>query len=159
MDDGVGAGAVEIGMLYSRSSSSTRRRGGAVLETILILPILLYMAFGTVEFGYYFYVKHSCEGAARDGCRASITAGAAYTDITNAISTSMSAANLASSGYTVTVQDNGTTITTLASAVAGDTITVTVSCTWSTAGQGYRPWNMIGGSKQVTGNAVMRKEG
>ena len=121
-------------MLYSRSSPSSRRRGGAVLETILILPILLYMGFGTVEFGYYFYVKHSCEGAARDGCRAAIVAGAQYSDVTSAVSSSMSAANLGSSGYTVT-------------------------CTWGTAGQGYRPWNMIGSSKQVIGTAVMRDEG
>jgi Flp pilus assembly protein TadG len=146
-------------MLYSRSSTKLRRRGGAVLETILILPILLYMGFGTVEFGYYFYVKHSCEGAARDGCRAAIVAGALYSDVTSAVSTSMSAANLASSGYTVTVQDNGTTIGSLSSKVAGDTITVTVSCTWGTAGQGYRPWNMIGSSKVVVGTAVMRDEG
>jgi Flp pilus assembly protein TadG len=146
-------------MLYSRSSPSSRRRGGAVLETILILPILLYMGFGTVEFGYYFYVKHSCEGAARDGCRAAIVAGAQYSDVTSAVSSSMSAANLGSSGYTVTVQDNGTTITSLSSKVAGDTITVTVTCTWGTAGQGYRPWNMIGSSKQVIGTAVMRDEG
>jgi Flp pilus assembly protein TadG len=146
-------------MLYSRSTSSSRRRGGAVLETILILPILLYMAFGTVEFGYYFYVKHSCEGAARDGCRAAIPAGALYSDITSAVSTAMSAANLSGSGYSVSVQDNGTTVVSLSSAVAGDTITVTVSCTWGTAGAGYRPWNMIGSSKSVTGSAVMRKEG
>jgi Flp pilus assembly protein TadG len=146
-------------MLYSRSSTKLRRRGGAVLETILILPILLYMGFGTVEFGYFFYVKHSCEGAARDGCRAAIVAGALYSDVTSAVSTSMSAANLAGSGYTVTVQDNGTTIASLSSKVAGDTITVTVSCTWGTAGQGYRPWNMIGSSKVVVGTAVMRDEG
>ncbi|HEY3824773.1 MAG TPA: TadE/TadG family type IV pilus assembly protein [Bryobacteraceae bacterium] len=137
----------------------SRRRGGAVLETILVLPILLYLAFGTVEFGYYFYVKHSCEGAARDGCRAAIPAGATYANITSAVGTAMSAANLGSSGYSVVVQDNGTTVASLSSAVAGDTITVTVNCTWGTAGQGYRPWNMIGSSKVVSGNAVMRKEG
>ena len=48
-----------------------RRSGGAVLETVLVMPVLLYLAFGIVEFGYYFYVKHSLEGAARDfriGC-------------------------------------------------------------------------------------------
>jgi Flp pilus assembly protein TadG len=143
----------------ARGAHASKRRGGAILETVLILPVLLYLAFGTVEFGYYFYVKHSLEGAARDGCRAAIPAGAVYSDITGIITSSMTAANLASSGYTVAVQDNGVTVVSLASAVAGDTITVTVTCTWSTAGQGYRPWNLIGGTKQVIGTAVMRKEG
>src|SRR5205085_11279375 len=84
---------------------SRRRLGGAVLETILVLPILLYMAFGVVEFGYYFYVKHSVEGAARDGCRAFIPAGATLTDVQNAVDAAMTAANLSSSGYAIVTKD------------------------------------------------------
>src|SRR6516165_7432852 len=114
-----------------------RRFGGAVLEMVLVL---LYLAFGTVEFGYFFYVKHSLEGAARDRARAAIPSGAVYSDITGAVDTAMSAANLSSSGYTITVKDGSTVIGTLGSAVAGDTITVTVTCSWGTAGAGYRPW-------------------
>jgi Flp pilus assembly protein TadG len=139
--------------------TSRRRFGGAVLEMVLIMPVLLYLAFGTVEFGYYFYVKHSLEGAARDGVRAAIPSGAAYSDITSAVDSAMSAANLSGSGYTIQVKDGSTVITTLSSAVAGDNITVTVTCTWGTAGAGYRPWGLIGTSKQVIGVAVMRKEG
>ncbi len=138
----------------------TRRRfGGAVLEMILILPVLLYLAFGTVEFGYYFYVQHTLEGAARDGVRASIPAGAVYADITAAVDAAMAASNLASSGYTIQVKDGAAVILNLGSAVQGDTMTVTVTCTWGTAGAGYRPWGLIGTAKQVIGAAVMRKEG
>jgi Flp pilus assembly protein TadG len=152
----------------NRHRRITRRRiGGAVLETVLVLPILLYLAFGIVEFGYYFYVKHSLEGAARDGCRAFIASGAAYSDITTAVSNSMTTANLGSSGYTVTVTDTpaggGSAFTVTganyASCVAGDSISVVVNATWGTAGQGYRPWNLIGSNKTVSGNAVMMKEG
>ena len=140
---------------------SRRRFGGAVLEAVLVLPVLLYLAFGVVEFGYYFYVKHSLEGSARDGCRAFITAGATLTDVTNAVSASMSAANLAGSGYTVQVLDGATVLSAgnYATAVAGDTITVTVTCTWGTVGAGYRPSGLIGSGKLVVGSAVMRKEG
>jgi Flp pilus assembly protein TadG len=156
----------------ARSSTVSRRRfGGAVLETILVLPLLLYLAFGIVEFGYYFYVKHTLEGAARDGCRAFIPPGASMAsganDVQNAVDAAMSAANLSSSGYSITVTDKPAaggasyTLTSVnyASAVAGDTISVTVTCTWGTAGAGYRPWGLIGSSKQVAGAAVMRKEG
>jgi Flp pilus assembly protein TadG len=136
-----------------------RRFGGAVLEMVLVMPVLLYLAFGTVEFGYFFYVKHSLEGAARDGARASIPSGAVYSDITSAVDSAMAASNLAGSGYTIQVKDGSTVVANLSSAVAGDTITVTVTCTWGTAGAGYRPWGLIGTSKQVIGVAVMRKEG
>jgi Flp pilus assembly protein TadG len=144
-----------------RPACDRRRFGGAVLETVLVLPVLLYLAFGIVEFGYYFYVKHSLEGAARDGCRAFIAAGATLTDVNNSVSSAMTAANLGSSGYTVQTQDGATVLNSgnYTTAVAGDTITVTVTCTWGTAGAGYRPWGLIGTSKQVIGTAVMRKEG
>ena len=128
---------------------------------VLILPVLLYLAFGVVEFGYYFYVKHSLEGSARDGCRAFIVAGATLTDVNNAVSASMTAANLSGSGYTVQVLDGATVLTAgnYATAISGDKITVTVTCTWGTVGAGYRPWGLIGTGKQVIGSAVMRKEG
>ena len=45
------------------------RRGGAILEAALVLPILLALSFGMVEYGYYFFVKHTLQGAARDGAR------------------------------------------------------------------------------------------
>ena len=140
----------------------TRRRlGAAVLETVLIMPVLLYLAFGVVEFGYYFYVKHSVEGAAREGCRAFIVSGATLTNVSTAVTASMHAAQLDNSGYTAVTQDGSTVLTNAnyTSAIAGDTITVTVSCTWGTAGAGYRPWALIGASKSVIGTAVMRKEG
>src|SRR5436309_769941 len=101
--------------LHSRQM--TRRRfGGAVLEMVLILPVMLYLAFGTVEFGYFFYVKHTLEGAARDGARAAVPAGAIYSDITAAIDSAMQAGNLSSSGYTIQVKDGSTVITSLSSA-------------------------------------------
>src|SRR5437764_15256890 len=115
--------------MHSRNGGriSRRRFGGAVLETVLVLPVLLYLAFGVVEFGYYFYVKHALEGAARDGCRAFIAAGATLTDVTNAVSTSLTADKLQSSGYTVQTLDGATVLSAgnYTTAVAGDTIPVT----------------------------------
>ena len=55
------------------------RRGNAVLETALVLPILLALSFGLVEFGYFFYVKHNMQGAAREGARVAITPSATPT--------------------------------------------------------------------------------
>jgi Flp pilus assembly protein TadG len=127
------------------------RRGNAVLEAALVIPILLYLAFGTVEFGYFFYVKNNLQGAAREGVRAAIPPGATNTDVTAAISSQMTAAGLQASGYTVT-----TTPTSINGLAPGTTVTVSVQCTWGTVG--LRPLQLISTSKIVKGQAVMRKE-
>jgi Flp pilus assembly protein TadG len=131
----------------------TARRGNAILEAALVLPILLYLAFGTVEFGYYFYVKNQLQGAAREGVRAAITASAANSDVTSAVSASMSAYGLSGSGYTVSISPSN-----VAGLTEGTAITVTVQCSWGSAASGVRPLGLISTNKQVKGVAVMRKE-
>ncbi len=150
-----------------------RRRGGSVMEMALTLGVLFYMSYGLIEFGYYFYVKNTMEGAAREGCRAGIVTGATISNCNTAVETQLQAAGLVPNGtsatagsssysignYTVTYQDNGTTITSLSSAVAGDTITVQITATWGTVGAGFRPGAFIGSSKTITTASTMRKEG
>jgi Flp pilus assembly protein TadG len=127
------------------------RRGNAVIEAALVLPILLYLAFGTVEFGYFFYVKNNLQGAAREGVRAAIPPGATNTDVNTAISSQMTAAGLQASGYTVT-----TTPANISGLSPGSNVTVNVQCTWGTVG--LRPLQLISSGKIVKGQAVMRKE-
>lgn len=138
-----------------RGIKSRRRwRGSAVLDAALVFPILLSLTFGTVEYGYYFYVKHTLQGAAREGARAGITPTAANSDVTSAVTSSLTAAGLQNSGYATTISPsnvNGLT--------PGTSITVTVTCTWGTVGSGFRPLGLIGTNKQVKGVTVMRKEG
>ena len=131
-----------------------RPRGSAVLDAALVFPILLSLTFGTIEYGYYFYVKHSLQGAAREGARAAITPSAVNSDVTTAVSNSMSAAGLSSSGYQTILSPSN-----VSGQAAGTSITVTVTCTWGTAGSGFRPLGLIGAAKQVRGVTVMRKEG
>jgi len=122
-----------------------------VLEAALVVPILLYLAFGTVEFGYFYYVKNNVQGAAREGVRAAIPPGATNTDVTTAVAAQMTAAGLQASGYTVTT--NPSNVSGLA---PGTSVTVSVQCTWGTVG--LRPLQLISTSKLVKGQAVMRKE-
>jgi len=139
-----------------------RRRAGAVLETFLVLPILLVLAFGTVEFGWYFFVKHNMQGAAREGARSAITSDATNTKVNTAVQNALTAAGLQNSGYTVT-----TNPVDVSTAPAGQQITVTVQCLWSQVGSGLRPMGLISTTKTannvttpryVTGATVMRKE-
>jgi Flp pilus assembly protein TadG len=141
------------------------RRAAATLELALTMAILVNLTFGMVEFGYYFFVKNTMQGAAREGARAGIVVGATYSsNITNAVQNNMSAAgftNTSRYSFTVTDTTTSTTITTdagLAACSAGDQLTVTVQATWSTIGAGFRPMSLIGGTKIVSGSAAMRVE-
>ena len=127
------------------------RRGNAVLEAALVVPILLALAFGTVEFGHYFYIKNNVQGAASAGVRAALPGGAKNSDISTAVADVLTASGLQNSGYMVT-----TTPADVSTAAAGTKITVTVHCNWGTVG--VRPQGIIPASKTVTASAVMRRE-
>ncbi len=129
-------------------------RGNTVLEAALVLPVLLGLAFGTIEFGYYFYIKHSLQGAARDGVRAAIVAGATNTDVNAAVTASLTAAGLQDYGCIIS-----TTPVNVAAATGSQTITVSVQCNWSVVGGGLRPLQLISANKTVRGTASMRREG
>jgi len=128
------------------------RRGSALLEAALVLPVVLSLSFGGVEYGYFFYVKHSLAGAAREGCRAAIVAGATNTDVNTAVAAVMTASGLQNASYTVV-----TSPATVSSATQGSSVTVTVQVSWGSVG--VRPLGLISSTKLVQGATVMRKEG
>ena len=136
------------------------RRGTSVLEMALVLPVLLMLSFGIVDYGYFFYVKNTAQGAAQAGARAAIPASATNANVTTVISNMMSAAGLQGSGYTVAITDTNGAAINVSTVAAGSSIKVTVSLTWGNAGLHALSSSMggISGSKQLVGVAVMRKE-
>src|SRR6185312_12898015 len=148
-------------MLQTMKKSSTRlrfRSGSAVLDMALVMPILIGLSFGGVEYGYAMFLKHTLQGAAREGARAAVVAGATATDVQNAIDSAMSVSGFAQSKYTrpPTITPSG-----WATSSAGTTVTVTVQTTWGVAGISVLP-SYLGGispSKTISGATTMRKEG
>jgi Flp pilus assembly protein TadG len=134
------------------------RRGNAVLDMALVMPLLIGLTFGAVEYGYALYIKHSLQSAAREGARAAIVAGATAANVQQAIDDSMAAAGFAQSKYTrpPTISPSNWN-----AAAAGTTITVSVSTSWGTAGVSVLPTYLggISSSKTLTGATTMRKEG
>lgn len=53
----------------TRRHRDHRRRGGAIVEFAVVLPLLLTILFGIIEYGYVFMVRQSLQHAAREGCR------------------------------------------------------------------------------------------
>jgi Flp pilus assembly protein TadG len=118
----------------------------------LVTPLLLMLAFGVVEYGYFFYVQHTLQGAARSGARAAVIPGATAASVDAAIDNAMGAAGFGTSDYTKSYTSPGVS--------AGTQITVTVQGTWSAIGIQALPDAMggIGDGKQVSGVVVMMKE-
>ena len=50
-----------------------RQRGAAAVELAIILPFLVVLVFGMIEFGIMFYDKAVLTNASREGARAGIT--------------------------------------------------------------------------------------
>ena len=142
---------------------SVRRRGASILEMAITLAILLNLSFGTIEFGYFFFLKNTLQGAAREGARAAIVPGGTNQDVTNAVDMVLTSAglkaqgtSLSQAGYTVTVKVNGV-VANASTAVTGQPVEVHVTATWGTVG--LRPLGLIARSKTVLGAANMRREG
>ena len=134
-----------------------------MLELALTLGILLNLTFGTIEFGHYFFVRNTLQGAAREGARASIPPGATNSDVTTAVNGALGAAGLpqatGAAGATVTVKIRNSADTAdldVSTQTAGTAVLVKVQATWGTIG--LRPLGLIASNKSVTGTAVMRKE-
>jgi Flp pilus assembly protein TadG len=142
---------------------SNRLRGNAVLDLALVMPVLLGLTFGAMEYGYAFYLKHTLQGAAREGARAAVVSGATAQNVQDAVDGAMNTAGFAQAKYvrppTVVATNPATTPWT--NATAGAQISVTVSATWGTAGVSVLP-TWLGGiptTKTISGATTMRKEG
>lgn len=144
-------------------SARRRRAGASILELAITLTILLNLTFGTIEFGYFFFMKNTLQGAAREGARAAILPGGSNNDVTQAVNLVLTSAGLKpqattpqAAGYTITVRVNGV-VANASTAFTGQPVEVSVTATWGTVG--LRPLGLIGASKTVLGAANMRREG
>jgi Flp pilus assembly protein TadG len=134
------------------------RRGNGTVEAVLVLPVLLAFSFGMVEFGQFFYVKHTIQAASRDGCRTAILSTATHAQATQAVANTMGAGNFPSTTYTLTFTDptSGSTISDISTVAKGNGIKVTVSANYGAVG--VRPLRVIPANKQIVGVTTMVKE-
>src|SRR5437762_11725811 len=134
------------------------QRGSAVMDAMLVFPLLLALMFGTMEYGYYFFVRHTLTGAAREGARVAIMPSGTNTKVSDAIVQYLKNAGLQTSSTTLDTKFTLTINPAVSAATTGNPIIVTVSATWGTVGAGFRPMAIIPADKNVTGTTVMRKE-
>ena len=71
-----------------------QRRGGAMVEMAVIIPVLLVFLLGSVEIGRAVMVKHVLEEAARAGCRVAVAEYSDKADVTDIVKSAMDMADL-----------------------------------------------------------------
>lgn len=132
-----------------RLTSSTRRnqetigeRGAALVEFALVLPVLLILVFGIVDFGLYFYNDLRLTHAARDAAR--------YASVNDA-----SGANAAIDSATLVSATLGTRSVDYGS--TGQEVTVSLEATY-TALTPLPGLVGIGSTLPIHATAVMRRE-
>src|SRR5690242_1762346 len=109
-----------------------RQRASQLIELMFAIVVLLFLMLGMIEFGYYFFVKHSMQGAAREGCRAAIVPSATSSGVTTAVAASLNAAGLNTSStsldtrYTLSILPSNWTGMT-----SGGSITVEIDASWN----------------------------
>ncbi len=121
-------------------------KAAAVVEMAVVLPILLTILFGIIEFGWTFMVYQSITNAAREGCRVAVLEGSTDEDIHARIDEYMHLIGL--TDYTVDIQhatDDDPTETVIVRVPYSDV---------SLLGGYFGPTNF-----DLTGKACMRKEG
>lgn len=139
--------------LRNRRMQYGRRTGAEILELALCLPILLGVAFATVQFGYQLYVMHTIQAAAREGARAAVPPGSTQSDVTKAVDAVMTTGGFKSGS------DYDCAVTPSVDPGSGNTLTVKV--TFKKDMTGIRPLSAFYGWGKLSNPAasvVMRKE-
>lgn len=63
------------------SASGFTRQGAAIVELAIVMPVLLLMVFGIIEFGQVAFVRHGLINAATQGARAASLPGATVASV------------------------------------------------------------------------------
>lgn len=105
-------------MAYLKNRSS--RRAIVTVEAVLVLPVLLLLTFGVMEYGWMFLKMQEVTNATRHGARIAITPDATSAQVKVAITDLLGKTGV--KGATVTL-----TPTDISAVAAGQTITVTTS--------------------------------
>ncbi len=104
-----------------------RRRsqhGAAAVELAIVLPILILLVFGIVQFSIYFNRLQGLHAAAREGARVAALPQSTQTDINGKVNSSLAGVLPASAARTITVSPSSSNPCDLAAPTARVTVTV-----------------------------------
>ncbi|MEX0745879.1 MAG: TadE/TadG family type IV pilus assembly protein [Phycisphaeraceae bacterium] len=77
------------------------RRGLATLETALVLPLLLLLTFGVLEYGWMFWKLQDVTSATRHGARQAVLPDSTTAGVEQAVADMLADRGLGGTGYTI----------------------------------------------------------
>lgn len=132
----------------ARKGGTRKERAAAVVEFAVVLPLLLTILFGIIEYGWVFMVRQTLQTAAREGCRLAVlqTSADPYDNVSDRVAQVMGPTGLTSYEVTMTHATPGNPV---------ESVTVTVA---------YDDVSLLGGffgthDYDLGGTCSMRKEG
>lgn len=144
--------------VYSVRRCLGRRSGQAVVEFALVLPIFVLLVFGAIEFGRAYYDLHLLTNAAREGGRRGSLPNQVETDVQGVVGDFLQGVGLSGDwGTTIVVTaPDGTQRASLADALEGDLVSVTVGYDFSVLTGSLLPG--FSGTVRLNGGCVFRHE-
>jgi Flp pilus assembly protein TadG len=130
-------------------SCRRKRRGAAVVEFAVVVPVFFLLVFGMIEYGRLVMVQQVLTNAAREGARVGVMDGATQASVDTAVNNYLTAAQI--TGGTTTVSPNPPS-----SAAYGASVTVSVSVGFNQVS--WLPSPMFLGGRTLTATSVMRRE-
>ena len=142
-----------VARLQEGGSESANRQnfpsGVALVEFAFVLPILLVLAMGMLDFGRAFHTKSLLDQAAREGARVAVVTSPDPDIVTDRVNAVLASGGITPTSVTVVGPD------------ASHMVTVTVSATFTFITPGV--FALVGGSYgntiPMSGQTVMRFEG
>ena len=107
------------------------RRGNLLVETAIVLPLLLVLTLGLLEYGWLFLKAQQITNASRQGARVGARADATVAEIAAAVEGAMAAGGMAASGFALVI-----TPVDPSALNAGETLTVEISVPYANIGLG-----------------------
>lgn len=110
-------------MIRPRKNDPKTRRGAAVVELAVLLPLLLTLSVGLIEMTRLIQVKHNLTNCSRNACRRAILPGSSNASVATDLNVVLSAAGIAPADVTTVFKVNGT-VADVSTAAQGDTVAI-----------------------------------
>lgn len=105
-----------------RLRNSNSKRGVALIEFAISLPLLVLLTFGAIEYGWMFLKMQEVTNAARAGSRLAVLPDTTSAEVNTSVGTYLAAAGMGAVAYAIT-----TTPAEVSAAIPGEVVTVTVA--------------------------------
>jgi TadE-like protein len=139
----------------TRKILSPTRRGVAMVEMAIVLPLLLLLLLGILEMGRVVMINQIATNASREAVRRAIIPGATDSAVLGTCNTYLDRGGISSTGRTVEILNGGGSSSSMASIGSKQPVSIRVSIPFSENTWGF---SQLMGGRSFTSTVTMRRE-